>query len=120
MPVQAWVTIAVFVLGIMWSVAVWLVGRRVSRIDELEKQVNGREGLVRQVDRLITREEFVEGHAELEEILKGISEEGQVREQRMRDHGDQLRRALEQDLRELRREMSEIHKRVDVAMRARR
>lgn len=120
MPVQAWVTLAVAVLGTMWSVAVWLVGRRLNRTDELEKAVSGPGGLAFKMQGLITREEFREHTEKLEELLKGISEEGQHRESRIRDHVDQGRRSSEQDMREIRRELSEIHRRVDATVRLRR
>lgn len=120
MPIQAWVTIGCFIAGIMWSVAVWLAGRRVKRIDDLEKDVNGPDGLRRHVDRLITRDEFAEAHEDLETMLKGLNEEGQAREQRIRDHVDTVRRSGEQDLRDIRRELSDLHKRIDSAMRGRR
>lgn len=120
MPVQAWVTIAVFVVGTMWSVVVWLVGRRINRTDHLENLVTGPEGLQSQIKGLITREEFREHTEKLEELLKGISEEGQHRETRIREHVDHGRRSQEQDLREIRRELSEIHRRVDATVRLRR
>jgi hypothetical protein len=118
--IQAWVTIGVFVAGILWSVGVWLAGRRVSRMDKLEETVNGKNGLVHMFDRLVTRDEFTEKHLEIEEILKGISEEGQVREQRIRDHVDQGRRNTEQDLRDLRQEINGLNRRIDAALRGRR
>lgn len=120
MTIQAWVTVAVFVVGTMWSVGVWLVGRRINRTDQLERLVTGPDGLQTQIKGLITRDEFREHTDKLEELLKGISEEGQHRENRIREHVDQGRRSSEQDLREIRRELSEIHRRVDATVRLRR
>lgn len=118
MPVSAWIPIAVFVLGTAWSVGVWLVGRRLARQDKLEELVVGKEGLQRQVDRLVTRTEFQERHVQIEDILQRISEEGQEREQRIRDQVDNVRRSTEQDMREVRRELAEIHQRLNAAARA--
>ncbi len=77
MPVTGWVTISVAIFGTMWSVGVWLVRRRLDRMDKLEEQIYGREGLIRQVDRLITREEFNDRHVQIEDILQRLSEEGE-------------------------------------------
>lgn len=116
-PVMAWVTIGVFLVGTLWSVGVWIAGRRINRMDKLEELVTGRDGLIRQVDRLVTREEFNDRHEEILMEIKANAEEGEAREQRIREHVDHGRRNVEQDLREVRRELSEIHKRVDAALR---
>jgi hypothetical protein len=117
MPIMAWVAIGTFGAGTLWSVGVWLVGRRINRLDKLEDSVHGREGLIRQVDRLITRDEFNDRHVQIEDILQRLSEEGQSREERIREHIDAVRRTREEDMRDLRSELSEIHKRINAAVR---
>ncbi len=118
MPITGWIMVATFVLGTAWSVGVWLLGRRIARTDKLEELVMGPQGLQRQVDRLVTRNEFQERHVQIEDILQRISEEGTEREQRIREHVDSGRRSWEQDMREVRRELTEIHQRINAAARA--
>lgn len=80
---MGWVTIAVAVSGMIFTVAWYLVQRRVSRIDLLEQAVFGETGVRERMAKFITRQDFESRVGELTLQLRGVSEEGQKREDRI-------------------------------------
>ncbi len=113
---MGWIAIGTFVLGILWSVFVWALGRHIKRTDALEAAINGKEGkggLRDQVASLLTKIDF-ERHAEkIDGTLEVLNDEGQQRERRIMEAINRTGERFDRDMRELRRELGETNRRVD-------
>lgn len=118
-PVIGWVAIGTFAAGILWSVLVWLLGRHIKRQDDLEHSVNGPGGLRDKIARLVTSEDFDKRAEKLEGTLEVLNDEGHERERRLLEAINGMGRRVEDDVREVRRELGDTNRRVDGLSRSR-
>jgi len=127
MTPAAWIMLGAAIVSPIFTVIWWLVRRPVARIDRLEAAVFGESGVHMRMTKFATAE-FVERKvAELQTAMRGISEEGQTREDRILKAienqtlvvGSEMRE-LKQDVRdqvgELRNDVRQQANRVDALM----
>jgi hypothetical protein len=80
---MAWVSIGIFVAGIVAGGIAWLIKRRISRLDALEAAVFGEAGVRNTFHKYATTAELEKRVGELKTGMQGISEEGERREERI-------------------------------------
>lgn len=83
MTTTAWVMIGCTLLGQILGMAWWLVRRPVGRIDRLEAAVFGESGVNMRLNRYVTTEAFEKRMGTIDLHLRGVSDEGQKREERI-------------------------------------
>lgn len=129
MTLTHWLAIGTFVGGVVFSVVWWHVRKRASRLEALEAAVFGAEGVTRHLAKYVTHAELQRELGALGVSLRGVSEEGQRREERIVAAIEQQTanigrevRDLKEDLRaqvvELRQDVRSQQKRVDDFMMA--
>lgn len=109
---MAWVAIAVCVANIVWTVVWSLVRKPGQRIDRLEAAVFGESGVNMRLAKYVTDEKFETRMAAIDLELRGISEEGQRREDRIvsviREHGQQMNATLSEIKTDLRTQAQRV------------
>ncbi len=110
---MGWVAIGVAVAGMIFTVAWYLVQRRVTRIDLLEQAVFGDAGVRAHMQKFITREHLGERLQEVQMQMRGIREEGQQREQRILDALGTQTDLLGDTLRDVRQDIRSQSARID-------
>lgn len=83
MTPTAWIMIGSTAVTLIGGWVFWLIRRRVSRLDALEQAVFGDTGMRMQLHKYVTQEQFQRDLAALGAAMRGISEEGQKREERI-------------------------------------
>ncbi len=82
-PVTGWVAIGVFVLSTVFTVIWFYYKKRMTRIEALESAVFGNTGLGEKLHKYVTHEVLERRLSEFTVSMKGISEEGTRREERI-------------------------------------
>jgi hypothetical protein len=78
-----WIMIGTAAAGIIFPVCFWWFRRRVSRLDALEAAVFGADGVQRHFAKYVTEVEFRREIGAVQLAMRGISEEGVRREDRL-------------------------------------
>jgi hypothetical protein len=104
-PVIGWVSIGVAGFGAVFTVVWWLIRRRVSRLDALEAAVFGDSGVNHRLHKFVTRDEFQRELLSLTTSMRGISEEGQRREERILQAIQNQTLVVGSEVRELKEDM---------------
>lgn len=83
MTPTGWIMIGTTAASLIAGWIFWLVRRRVTRLDALENAVFGDNGMRVQLHKYVTQDQFQRELAALGAAMRGISEEGQKREERI-------------------------------------
>lgn len=104
---MGWVAIGTTAAGMVFAVVWWLVRRRVSRLDALEAAVFGDTGVNHRLHKYVTREEFQREITNLSLAMRGISEEGVRREERILKAIEQQTQLVGTEVRDLKADVRE-------------
>lgn len=118
MPVTAWVMIGIAVATQVFSVVWWLVRRPVGRLDRLEAAVFGETGVHMKLTKFVTYDAFEKRMGTIDSHLRGVSEEGQKREERILRAIENQTLVVGSDVRELREDVREQLREVRQDLRA--
>lgn len=108
-----WLTIAIFVASMVGAILAWLLRRFISTIDKHEQAIYGDEGLLRQLERYVKREDHDVANAELVAHMEKMRLEGMQRESRIVDAIDRAGEIARQDQGQLRSSMEKLNERID-------
>jgi len=117
---MAWVSIGIAVFGAIFSVVWWLFLRRMSRIDALEAAVFGTDGLNLRLHKYVTQGTLEAEMGKLRQDLRGVSDEGQAREDRILKAIHNLNLVVGSEVREIKHDIRAQNERIDAVMMARR
>lgn len=116
---QAWVAIGVAIASHAFTVVWWIVRRPIGRIDRLEAAVFGESGVNMRLQKFATAEDLTRQAKDLTAHMRGISEEGQRREDRLLAAIENQTKLVAHGLGELRADVRQQSNRVDELMNAR-
>lgn len=116
MNTMAWIAIGVAAANMVFTVVWSLMRRPGQRIDRLEAAVFGETGVNMRLTRYVTTESFEKRMTSIDEHLRGVSEEGQRREDRILSAITSQGEALSQSLGELRHDVRQQASRVDALL----
>lgn len=116
MTPMAWIALGAAIASPLFTVVWWIIRRPIGRIDRLESAVFGEHGVNLKLSKYATAE-FVERKlAELGAAMRGISEEGQRREDRILREIREMRQDVRGAVGELREDGRQQAARVDALM----
>lgn len=110
---MAWVAIGTCLANMAFTIAWALIRRPAKRIEQLEQAVFGETGVNMKLTRYVTTETFERRMTAIDDHLKGVSEEGQRREDRILTAITNQGVALSQSLGELKADLRQQATRVD-------
>jgi hypothetical protein len=116
MNTAAWVAICASIASHVFTVIWWLVRRPVGRIDRLESAVFGETGVNMRLTKFATAELLDRKLADVNAAMKGISEEGQRREDRILGAIQEQTRIVTTAMTEMRADIRHHGTRVDTLM----
>ena len=117
MPIMGWVSIGVAIGTALFAIVFWLVRRRVTRIDALESAVFGDNGVRDRFHKYVTHDILNEKLVQLRADMRGISEEGQKREERILSAIENQTLVVGSEVREIKTDLRAQAQRIDEVMR---
>lgn len=112
---MGWVAIAIAVFSALLGAVGWLINRRFRRLDSLEDAVFGTHGMRERM--YVTNGVLDVKINELRVQMSGVSEEGQLREERILEAIRNNTLVVGSEMREIKLDMREQNKRIDEVMR---
>lgn len=113
---MGWISVSVAAGGALFTVLFWLIRRRVSRLDELERAVFGNDGVRERLHKYVTQGSLDQKLADVRLELRGISEEGQLRETRILAAIENQTLVIGSEVREIKTDLRAQALRVDAVM----
>lgn len=121
MPIIGWVSIGVAVGGAVFAFVFWLIRRVVERLDHIEGAIFGNEGMRERIHSYVTHStldaKMVAFRADMRADMRGISEEGQKREERILAAIENQTLVVGSEVREIKTDLRAQATRIDEAMR---
>lgn len=114
-----WIMLGAAVASPLFTVVWWLLRRPVARLDRLEAAVFGESGVNMRLHKFATAEMLDRRVGELQAAMKGISEEGQRREDRILGAIETQTKLVSHQLSETRADVRQQSQRVDELMASR-
>jgi hypothetical protein len=116
MNTMAWVAIATSLATQVFTVVWWAVRRPIGRVDRLEVAVFGETGVNMRMQKFATADFVERKFVELQTAMRGISEEGERREDRIIKAINEQTRMVAEQLSETREDVRQQSRRVDELM----
>jgi hypothetical protein len=110
---REWLTVALFVLSLVITVAGALLGRFLKRVDRHHEALYGEQGLFARISLYVKREDHDVANAELAALMEKIRQEANHREGRILDAIARQAEDRKNEERQIRGDLGKLHDRID-------